>query len=70
MDSTNVYFAKRDSGGEGALMKVPIGGGITITLASRQNPGSLTLDSANICWTNYEADGSRLRSAGHGEAVS
>ena len=38
-------------------MKLPIGGGPSITLASAQNPESLTVDAGNAYWTNYEADG-------------
>lgn len=53
-DGTNVYWANR--GGEGAIMKVPVGGGTPTTLASSQMvPQGIAVDHSDVYWANLDA---------------
>jgi hypothetical protein len=54
VDATNVYY-----GTAASLMTVPIGGGTPVAIASGPDvafPAAIALDSANVYWTNQDAN--------------
>ena len=46
---------------EGVILKVPVNGGAVVTLATGQNPASITIDDTSVYWTNYVADGGVMK---------
>ena len=57
VDATSVYFINGGTAAnnyvDGALMKVPTGGGKTTTVVSGQSPSGLAIAGTNLYWTNY-----------------
>lgn len=47
VDATSLYYVAH-----GNVMRVPIGGGTPIPLATGQSPGAITSDGANVYWTD------------------
>ena len=66
MDATSIYFLY-SSGDEGSVMKVGLGGGTPVTLASGQKgPVSIAVDATSVYWTNGDGghgDGSVMKVA-------
>jgi hypothetical protein len=53
VDATSVYWTSHGFGGSGRVMKVPLGGGHVVTLASGQDePWAIAVDASNVYWTN------------------
>ncbi len=48
LDATNVYWS---AGTNGAIMKVPLAGGVPVTLAMGGDPTNLIVSGSNIYWT-------------------
>lgn len=65
LDATHVYWTNDDT-----VMKLPLGGGATITLATGQVPGSLAVDGVNVYWVNSELAGSVRKMPVGGGAVT
>jgi hypothetical protein len=60
VDDSSLYFVNQASPDAGTLMKVPVGGGVTTTLASAGAVGAIAIDDASLYWTSV-ADGSVVR---------
>jgi hypothetical protein len=52
VDATSVYWAAT---ADGKVMKVDKNGGVALTLASGDAPLLITVDDANVYWTQYRA---------------
>jgi hypothetical protein len=50
VDGTNVYWTNF---GGGAVMKVPVSGGVPIVVAQGQNPLGVAIDGTSVYWTDY-----------------
>jgi len=69
VDSQYAYVAPADEGGN--VMRVPLDGGPATLLASSPSPNSLTIDGANVYWTDDDPDGGSVLSIPtHGGAVT
>src|ERR1700677_1866214 len=69
VDSQYAYVAPANEGSD--VMRVPLDGGPATLLASSPSPSSLTIDSANVYWTDDDPDGgSVLRIPKHGATVT
>ena len=50
VDSTNVYWT---DWGSGAVMKVPVAGGVPTTLATSLAPFGITVNGGNVYWVDH-----------------
>ncbi|MBK9000712.1 MAG: hypothetical protein IPM35_33745 [Myxococcales bacterium] len=78
VDATHVYFTASafNAGNQGAIIRVPIGGGAPEVLATNQTaPFSIALDQTHVYWVNAGASASVMRVAksggsGNGEVLA
>lgn len=57
VNPTSVYVGVNNQPIEGAIVRVPIGGGALTILASGQTPESVAVDATNVYWTNWSGTG-------------
>jgi hypothetical protein len=61
VDESNVYWTNSVGAGAGEVVKVPIGGGTPLTLATGQDtPYGVAVDAASVYWANY-GDGTIMK---------
>jgi hypothetical protein len=77
VDATSVYWTMASSilpsPVSGFIMKVPIGGGTPVTLASTRSPGFIAVDSTSVYWTDAgtgTGDGTVMKATLDGKQVT
>ena len=51
----NVYWSNDGNGGAGSVMRVPVSGGVPVTIANAQTPGGIAVDATFVYWTDSTA---------------
>jgi hypothetical protein len=54
-DGSSVFFVFTDNTTTGRMLKVPVGGGTPLTLASGGLPGAIAVDATSVYWTDTVA---------------
>jgi sugar lactone lactonase YvrE len=54
VDATNIYWAQGTNGGSStaSLLRMPLNGGVPVTLASMTSPEGIALDATHVYWTD------------------
>lgn len=59
VNDTHVYWVTTGASlGQGAVLRVPLGGGAVTELASAQSPSAMVLNATHVFWANTAGDGS------------
>ena len=71
VDSHNVYWTDFSTGtGQGQVYQVPIGGGTVTSIASRQDPATVVVDSTSVYWVEIPTSSIMTAPIGGGTATT